>query len=267
MSSIMNGSSADINDVIEGSLLFDINGDIVVLDTFVNILKRIELIKTRPLCLKFISYGQIYDVVCWERELGLILSAATELCCVKSVEVNRSPLWQMGVRDGDIIVSIKDEEYGHLQLKDISYQRVMGRLRDSSTDVLIEFIGPRDCSDNPSKRPFPPAHESLKQHYRNAIPNALLIRYAAVFQIDHEPENKLTYDKDLFLHRYHPLDILQATSIYLNIMNSRRPYSLRHVRTGLLSLSDEEISTFLIQVLELHTFVDVIIILSSLFNC
>ena len=247
----MNGSFADINDIIEGSLLFDINGDIVVLDTFVNILKRLEMIKTRPLCLKFISYGQIYDVVCWERELGLILSAATELCCVKSVEINRSPLWLMGVRDGDIIVSIKDEEYGHLQLKDISYQRVMGRLRDSSTDVLIEFIGPRDCSDNPSKRPFPPAHESLKQHYRKTLSGSMLIHYATVFQIDHEPENKLTSEKDLFIHRYHPLDIFQATSIYLNILNPRRPYSLRHVRTGLLSLSDEEISTFLIQVFQL----------------
>ena len=244
----MNGSSADINDVIEGSLLFDINGDIVILDTFISILKRFELIKSRPLCLKFLSYGQIYDVVCWERELGLILSAATELCCVKSVEVNRSPLWQMGIRDGDIIVSMKDEEHGHLQLKDISYNRVMTRLRDSSTDVLIEFIGPRDCSEYPNKKSLSPAHESLKQFYRQCNPSSMIIHYAAVFQIEHESENRSNFDKELFLSRYHPLDILQAASIYLNIMNSKRPYSLRHVRTGLLTLSEEEISTFMIQV-------------------
>ena len=109
-----------------------------------------------------------------------------------------------------------------------------------------------DCSETPNKKPFPPAHESLKQYYRKNQQNSMLLHYASVFQIDHEPENRITTEKDLFLQRYHPLDILQATSIYLNIMNPRRPYSLRHVKTGLLSLSDEEVSTFLIQVLELE---------------
>lgn len=114
-----------------------------------------------------------------------------EVCTVKSVETDKSPLWTEGIRDGDIIVSLSDQAIGHVELKDINYLKLLQRLRDSSSDVTIHFVGARDCREGvlPYNYKCPLARGSDQLIAKHKTATGQTLRYASIFQLERDSKS------------------------------------------------------------------------------
>ena len=124
--------------VIEGSLLFDINGVVVVMEPFQSILRRLEAIRVFPICLRFVSDGRAYDVVFWEQDSGIVWCSASDVAQVESTSLS-GLAHAAGVKPGDIITQIDDNTNN-----DLTYAYVVERLRHAKDiPTNIEFIGIR----------------------------------------------------------------------------------------------------------------------------
>lgn len=100
-------SSCCSTDVIPGSVIVDINGIIVVLETFESIEKKL-LVLPRPFCLRLLHNSTLYDAVYWGKDIGLITCPAA---VVWKLRCNDDPfLNSVGIFDKDIILSIEEEE-------------------------------------------------------------------------------------------------------------------------------------------------------------
>lgn len=129
--------------VIEGSVLYDINGVIVVAESFQSIIERLESVTTFPLCLRLISDGMIYDAIFWEKDTGIVWCRASELAQVESI-ANDGSAYARGIRSGDVIIQV-DELNIHL----LKYEYIVNRLKGSKEDsILIIFTGTREVESN-----------------------------------------------------------------------------------------------------------------------
>ena len=151
------------------------------------------------------------------------------------MEALKSPLYQEGIRDHDIVIRLTDESSGRVELQDIHYSTVMARLRDSSSDVTIHFIGARDVRDSAlissSTSSFAPAPAYILCKYQSLL-ESQVISYAAVFQTERKLITTSTTSHPLqsgvLFTRSSTLHLLHSLSLYLNIRPPCRPYSLRH---------------------------------------
>ncbi len=101
--------------IIPGSVLVDINGIVVVFESFASIQARLESMP-RPLCIRMIHSGNLYDTIFWERDLGMALCAASDMAQAGTVEED-STAWEAGVRAGDIIVGVDDAPMATVDFK------------------------------------------------------------------------------------------------------------------------------------------------------
>jgi hypothetical protein len=142
---IANNSSAKYAGVIEGSVLMEINGIVVIMESFQSIYRRLEAFINIPISLRFIHEGRVYDVVFWEQDMGIVWCGASDLAQVESLVDNGLAI-AAGVKAGDIIIGLDD-----LVTKEVNYAVVVERLRkvkDKST--FIEFTGPREVPSTSS---------------------------------------------------------------------------------------------------------------------
>ena len=152
--------------VIEGSLLFDINGVVVVMEPFQSILRRLEAIRTFPICLRFISDGSAYDVVFWEQDLGVVWCGASDVAQVESTSLS-GLAHAAGVKPGDIIIQIDDNANN-----DLTYAYVVERLRHAKdTPTNIDFIGVRQDESFKNLSMASISSASVGTEEENANPN------------------------------------------------------------------------------------------------
>ncbi len=134
----INPLSIYASQISEGSVLFDINGVIVIMESFQSITKMLECV-TFPLGLRFVKAGNFYDVVFWDKEMGdIVWCGASDLVQVESVS-NNSIASKNGVHAGDLIIRIDS-----INLWELSYTFTVEKLRTlSQSNIQIEFAGLR----------------------------------------------------------------------------------------------------------------------------
>ncbi len=134
----INPLSIYASQISEGSVLFDINGIIVVLESFQSITKMLECVSF-PLGLRFVKSGKFYDVIFWDKEMGdIVWCGASDLVQVESVS-NDSVASKNGVHAGDLIIRIDT-----INMWELSYTFTVEKLRTlNQTNIQIEFAGLR----------------------------------------------------------------------------------------------------------------------------
>jgi hypothetical protein len=140
---VLNTSEYMCNGVILGSLLVDINGILVLFESFDSIQKRLDEIP-RPVCLRMLHSDQIYDTVFWENDLGMLFSPAFDVARIKNLPKSKSnAVWDAGMRIGDIITAVDD-----IRVSEINYLYCSNALRDPdrSESICLSTVGPRIIS-------------------------------------------------------------------------------------------------------------------------
>ena len=139
----INPLSIYASQISEGSVLFDNNGVIVVMESFQSITKMLECV-TFPLGLRFVKAGKFYDVVFWDKEMGdIVWCGASDLVQVECIS-NNSIASKNGVHAGDLIVRIDN-----INLWELSYTFTVEKLRTfSQSNIQIEFAGLRQSASH-----------------------------------------------------------------------------------------------------------------------
>jgi len=126
-----------------GAVLLDINGSIVIFETYQSIQRKIDTSR-RPTSVRFLQQGVIFDVILWTKEHGLVLCGAMDIAAVESVE-SRSVAWENGVRCSDILVQICTEKFSSepiLDFSSMSFPQIISMLSTTGSK-LMTFVGPR----------------------------------------------------------------------------------------------------------------------------
>ena len=71
-------TSAASNGIVLGSLIVDVNGVQVALESFESIQRRLDTME-RPVCLRMLSNDCLYDAIFWDMDLGLVLCPASDV--------------------------------------------------------------------------------------------------------------------------------------------------------------------------------------------
>ena len=131
-------SSHSTNDIKPDSIIIDINGVIVALETFASIQYRLNTLP-RPLFIRFLCLNKIYDVIYWHPELSFTISPAVELAQVDSIIANgKCQAYGLGIRAGDIIIGIDNT-------KQVDFNDC--KSIDFDSEVTLKLLGPRRVSD------------------------------------------------------------------------------------------------------------------------
>lgn len=128
--------SAVYEQLVEGSLLLEVNGVIVVLETFQSIVHRLEH-ADRPISLRFAHEERVYDITIWDRDLGIVWGSAADLAQVERV-VNPSPAWEAGVRANDLLSTTRN---GSETL--LTYDEVIEIFTNRDAILFFHFSGMR----------------------------------------------------------------------------------------------------------------------------
>lgn len=182
VTAVVPGSPCHRSEIKPGAIILDINGSIVLFETYRSIQRKIDVSK-RPTAVRFLQQGVIFDVLFWTKEHGLILCGAADIAVVESVD-DRSIAWDSGVRPHDILVEIRDEDsvQSPPDLSVMNFHIIISKVSGGSK--IMTFVGPRHTFSDERNTRTSDSFQNLVEELSVGEANNATLRFSAIFQDD-----------------------------------------------------------------------------------